>query len=71
VSVYVDAVLRARDILHAAGMRVVGYDLYPRGAGALLISADDRERAFALLSSDGIHFTTTPTVHRPPLHRVT
>jgi hypothetical protein len=71
VSVYVDAVLRARDILLAEDIRVVGYDLYPHGVGALLISGEDRERAFAVLMSEGIQFTTTPpTVHRPPFRRV-
>jgi hypothetical protein len=58
VSVYVDAVLTARDILEAADIRVVGYDLYPRGVGALVVSANDRERAVGVLSSNGIKLTT-------------
>lgn len=63
---YVGAVLHARDVLLAADIRVIGYDLYPNDAGALAISGDDRERAFAALTSNGIQFTTTsPTVHQP------
>lgn len=60
VSVYVDAVLTARDILEAADIRVVGYDLYPHGMGALLVSVNDRERAVGVLSSNGIQLTTAP-----------
>lgn len=60
VQLYVDDILRAGDILLAAEIRVVGYDLYPGGAGALLVSINDRERAFVLLKSDGIKFTDRP-----------
>ena len=68
---YVGAVLHARDALLAADIRVVGYNLYPDAAGALLIYDDDRERAFAALTLDGIQFTTTPpTAHRTSFRRV-
>jgi hypothetical protein len=66
LSLYVNTVLRARDILLAEDIRVVGYDLYPNGVGALLISGEDRKRAFAVLTSEGIQFTTTPPNSTPP-----
>lgn len=49
-----------KDALLAAVIRVAAYDLYPNGFGALMVSGNDHELAFAVLTEDGIHFTTTP-----------
>lgn len=60
VLLYVDAVLRARDTLLSANIKVIRYDLYPNGKGALRIPDHDRERALAALTANGIPFATTP-----------
>lgn len=67
--IYVDAVLHARDRLLSANIRVIGYDFYPNGAGALRISSDDRERAVAALTANGIRWTMTAQPPRayPPV----
>jgi hypothetical protein len=62
--IYVDAVLHARDRLLSASIRVIGYDFYPNAAGALRISSDDRERAVAALTANGIRWTMT--AQQPP-----
>ena len=61
VLLYVDAVLRARDALLLANIKVVRYDLYPNGRGALRIFNRDRDRALASLTANGIPFATKPT----------
>lgn len=59
VSLYFDAVLHARDVLLAANIQVIEYDLHPKGVGALLIRRDDLERGLAALTSRGIQCTAT------------
>lgn len=48
---YVDPVLRARDVLLDAEIRVIRYDLYPHHTGAVLIPTHDRKRAIDVLAN--------------------